>query len=362
MRLFLASLLLPLIAVIVLNASINAGGLGEHEEVKAIAAKQTKDELMSSEIAFDQRAWLEARLTAQCPDVLAMGSSTIGRMREDLFRGQTLINGWLGGGLTGEDYEAVAAVLKQKNCVPKTVVFGADLWSMGNAEFTDQRWTNWFDAYVAYHDGDLIHRSYAARIAWARFTETLNFTTTRESAMTLLRRVRGQAEKSHLPGLFKMTDAEYCQTIDREHTIRAFDGHYVGCPSWEHSQADVEEIARNYLATNAHGLRGWLKVDDKRLAIIAKVVEALAARGSKVTLVGLPFHPVAWKALTDDPTIGPNVKTLDARLQAMPGAKFVDLRDAAIAGCVATEFEDSHHPAPACAAKVVAALFDRGAL
>jgi hypothetical protein len=364
MRHYLFFLVIPLAVVVGVNGWINPGGLGAHDEVLAVAKKQTKDQLVVGDKLFDQRAWLEARLSESCPDVLVLGSSTVGGMREEWMRDRVLVNAWLGGGPTVEDFEALVSVLRERNCVPKSVIVGADLWWIANGDFEAQRWMAWYDEYAKFHDGELGQRAFGARVTWSRFTELLNFTTTRESFRRVVARARRDAPDPPEATLSSLSPDDFCKTIDHDYYIRSFDGHYTQCPTWRKGPDEVEKVARNYLVDDPHKLASWRVVDTSRLRHFSRVARMMVGPTGRVTFVGMPYHPTTYRALLADPTLSVSIRDLDAKLDELSseGATYVNLREAAIAGCTNAEFEDSHHAAPPCVKKVVDALFDRGAI
>jgi len=350
MKLFAIIMLIGVGAIVALNTFVDAAGIGTYDRVYELASRQGAHELVDWQDLFDQRAWVKAKIERECPDVLILGSSTVGALRQEMFGDRRVLNAWLSAP-TIEDFEALTVVLERAHCQPRSIVVGIDPW-FANAAFGDQRWESLIDDYVAYQPtaSRLRLRALAMVRAWDLFKERLNWGTTRASLAALWTRAR--SESPSLPRLVRAEPDELCATLTTPHYIRANDGHYVSCAAFVPSPAVVDDIARNYVAANTHEIRNWKEVDPERMRRLADVVKRWAAH-SNVILVAPPYHPKAWSALQSNPTIAANLSTLDRELGALQGAHYINLRDPGVARCAATEFEDGHHGQPACARKLV---------
>lgn len=354
MKLFTAIVVLMLTAIVWMNSCVDVAGLDTFDRVTTLAKEQGDSDLLVWDQLFDQRAWLRTKLLANCPEVLILGSSTVGAMSQDMFAQHRILNGWLSAPSI-EDLEAITAVLDRANCHPKAIVLGVDAWLL-NSAFTDQRWMSLFDDYVAYHpDGKLHARWLSIRRGWSRFKEHLNYTTTRETVLALWHRMKG-AKAADPPRLVHMTPDAFCESSSAPNYIRANDGHYVSCAKFVPPPDQVDVIAGNYVVANTHEIRDWRELDAGRLASLRKLVKTWSERGSRVVVVGPPYHPLAWAALRGTPTLSALLDTLDRTLAGLEGVRYVGLRDPASVACAASEFEDGHHGQPACVRKVAARL------
>jgi len=357
MKLFISIVVLGLTAVFVTNMVIDVAGVNTFRQVTELSRRQAPDELLVWENLFDQRAWTKAKLERGCPEILVLGSSTVGQLDQTMFPGHRLLNGWLTAP-TVEDFEALTAVMSESSCHPATIIVGVDPWLL-NAAFKDQRWQSLFDDFLAYHRNTGKLRAFGLRTvrAWSLFKERLNFTTTRLTVEHVLRRFRGEPEAS-APHLVSTTGEAYCATISSAQYIRANDGHFISCPEFVPTQQEVEDIARSYVLNNGHEVHRWKEVDPHRRARFEIVTRRWSDLGSHVVFVTPPYHPLAYQALRADPLIAANLDALD-RVLSGSGFPYVNLRDPATPGCKASEFEDSHHGARSCVLKVAARLVPR---
>lgn len=362
---FVAVVVLALLAVVALNASVDAGGLGNQGEMAALARDQKPNEILVSDQLGYQRAWVKTRLleAKKCPDILVLGSSTSGALSQEMFPDRSFLNGWTGGP-TIEDFEAITNVLRRAPCVPKTIVIGADPWWVGNGEVDDQRWQALEDEFLSYQREDSAPRYafFVAKMRWNRSKERLNFTTTKESARLLMERRRhGAAEEASAAKLVAGTPEEICPRVEQmggKH-LRSYDGHYTTCPVFRWPPVELDRLATHWLSDNMHKMAEWNSVDTTRVTRLARVVDQLRGRGARVVFVGNPYHPETWKRLLADPTVGIQLLRLDQMLDAIAkerGSVFVNLRDPARAGCTVDEFEDADHGTPECVKKVASIL------
>ncbi len=357
MKLFATIVLLGLAGIAWMNSRVDVAGLDTFDRVAELSRRQGPDDLLVWDQLFDQRAWLATKLTARdgCPEVLVLGSSTVGAFRQDMFAHHRILNGWLSAP-TVEDLEALTSVLDRAQCRPVSIILGVDPWLL-NSAFGDQRWMSLFDDYIAYQPGSdkLRARWLAISRSWSRFKERLNYTTTRTTVQALWRRWRGHSA-AQPPRLVHMAPEAYCDSISTPNYIRASDGHYVSCAKFVPSPGDVEAVARNYVDANTHEIRSWHELDPERLRRLRAVVRTWSARGSRVVVLGPPYHPLAWAALRANPVLRTTLDTLDATLASMEGVRYVNAREAASVGCTAAEFEDGHHSQPVCARKIAERL------
>src|SRR5262245_23594197 len=94
LRPFSAILLLSIAAVVAMNLTVDAGGLGNQDAMAALAKQQGPGDLVVAEELGWQRAWVKARLLdgTTCPDVLFLGSSTSGGLSQEMFPGRKVLN------------------------------------------------------------------------------------------------------------------------------------------------------------------------------------------------------------------------------------------------------------------------------
>src|SRR4051794_40650428 len=114
MRLYTASVLIPLLGVICLNYGIDAGGIGSRSTIERLGQVQAANTLVVSPLELERRPLVRSRLlhAGTCPDVLVLGSSTVGKLAEGMFRDMRVRNAYVGGP-TIEDFESIAAILRR---------------------------------------------------------------------------------------------------------------------------------------------------------------------------------------------------------------------------------------------------------
>lgn len=359
MKLYALGLAITLGTIVSINVWVDAAGIDSYGDVAALTRAQTPGSLIVSQDAFDQRAWTKTRLAGKngCPDLLLLGSSTIGAWSAAFTPGERILNAWLTGPMI-EDFEAISHVLREGACAPKRVVFAVDPWLV-NAGVSNARWMSLFDEYLSYHQDNAPWRKLLAKTSqqWNLFKERLSFEATRESLGLLLTRARAGVLSAPKPKLIEGTPEVYCAAKPTAAYVRAYDGHFIQCPTWLLDAADIQEIARSYVERNMHGMREFREVDAARMRALAAVVSALRARGSRVLIYAPPYHPITYAKLRAQPLIAAALDDYDRQLTDLAtrtGASFVSLRAPSSVPCAPNEFEDSHHASPECVAKVAA--------
>jgi hypothetical protein len=357
-KLYAFSLAISLAAIAITNSWVDPAGIDTYDDIAALTRAQRENSLIVSPDLFDQRAWTKTRLEGKdgCPELLLLGSSTIGPWSSAFTPGKRVLNAWLGGPMV-EDFEAISNVLREIGCAPERVVLSVDPWLI-NPSVTNSRWMSLFEDYLSYHQGNDPWRRLVSRASrqWDRFKERLSFEATRESLGAVVLRARAGTLGSVKPELFKGTPEQYCSgTKSQAGYVRAYDGHFVECPAWLLSEAAVREVASSYLERNMHGMRDFHQVDPARMSALAGVVVALRARGSQVSIYAPPYHPLTYEMLMARPPIAAALLDYDRQLGALAartGASFISLRDPRSVPCEESEFEDSHHAAPTCVARM----------
>ncbi len=370
MKLFL-SVLGSLIALIfAFNTYVDEAGQRSAAEVFKLAGVQGKDQVLVWDRLFDQRIWLKARLeltrSGGCPDILIFSSSTLGRIDAANFLGRRLINGWLSAP-TIEDLEAITQMIDRSGCRGMEIWLGMDPWFFNTNEKSD-RWSSVLSDFAAYQreHGNAFRIAKGYLTDWSRFKDRLSYVTTRESLRYFLDH-RHDKENLDRPYLVQAGAAvdELCAHASADLYLRFYDGHFVGCPRFALSQKEISYLATTYLQRNTHSMHQWDRVDPDIVKRLNVALGVLRAKGEKITLIAPPYHPVTHASLyADDRVHGllDQVDALLADLAARYGGRYVNLRNPAIAGCPAEEFEDSHHASSVCLQKVVKAVEQTSAM
>lgn len=324
--------------------------------MKTIAEAQHDHDVVVSDNTLYQRGWVRARVASDCVDVVVFGSSTVGTISREMLAPRSMLNAWAGNASV-HDLESFTQILSSAKCRPRYVVLGVDLWWTGNPAWSFDGWQQLVDDYMAYQSA---HGSVSAltpwRIRWDDFKEKLSF----ERTLDTLRAVRARGFTTDPRGRANLElragpEERICDTIHEDLNLRNYDGHYTKCPAALLSSPEVEKFCDEYLVQNLHNMADWREVSRDRIARLKTAVAELEAYGVDVVMVGMPYHPRAWAILMKDPTLPALIAEVDRELQNVATATkatFTSLRDPTIAGCVHGEFDDSHHPLPACAEKV----------
>ena len=357
---FFATFALVIASVFAMNTAVDVSGLDTYDLVYRLASSQQADELLIWENSFDQRAWVKARLMngRDCPELLVLGSSTMGALAASLFPGRHVLNGWLTQP-TVEDFEAMTALLEGSGCHPANVVLGIDPWFF-NAKVQDERWMSLMPEYLTYHGTSWSKARW--RKGWATLKERLNFVTTRQTVDVLLRPSRREPTAIK-PTLVRVSPAEYCADDPRPYYIRAYDGHYVSCPRFSYTPIELTRVAERYLATNSHEMAEWREIDSSRLTRLAAVLTRWRALDMQVLILAPPYHPETFRRLQASPEVRENLRVVDTALRdlAAPlGMTYLSLRDPKVPGCEGDDFRDSHHFKASCFHKMFRTVQDAG--
>lgn len=343
-----------------LDAWVDVSALGQHDLVARLAKEQQPSQLLVWAAAYDQRAWVAARLRrpGACPNILVAGSSTMGQLNGSMFPGKVLLNGWMGAPSI-EDFEALTAVLSDSPCTPRVIAVGLDPWFL-NANFEEERWRSLTTEYVQYNrnDGAVWAASIRARGAWERIKERLTQPALLQTLMFLYYN-RHELPSVLSPRLVDLPFAAFCSTIATNYDIRWFDGHFSNCPQFIKTSGQVESAAAAYVSNNTNQIANWPEIDARRASRFATVLRRWRDKGIDVVLITPPVHPTTYRRLSDDATILRRLNSLDSTLAniAKPLGLVVErLRDPASLGCSADEFIDGHHPGSRCSAKIAQAI------
>src|SRR5262245_45127776 len=168
---FFATLGSLVAGVFLLNTRVDLAGLDSGRRVAELARRQAPSQVLVSERDYDQRAWVKARLEKGCPEVLLLGSSTVGMLASSMFSNPSFLNGWLTGPSV-EDFAALASILQQDGCVPRRILIGIDPFLL-NPLVTDQRWLSLREDRARFRAGSSRLQSFV--LEWQTFKERLGF-------------------------------------------------------------------------------------------------------------------------------------------------------------------------------------------
>jgi hypothetical protein len=361
MKIFLVVLVSLTALIFGFNTYVDEAGQRSAADVFKLARAQDIDQVLVWDRLFDQRIWVKSRLglnrSGGCPDVLIFSSSTLGRIDAANFPGRRLMNGWLAAP-TIEDLEALTEMIDQSDCRQMEIWLGMDPWFFNTNEISD-RWSSVLGDFAAYQrkHGNTYRTAKGYLTFWSRFKDRLSYVTTRESLRYFFGH-RHDKENLDRPRLIQAGAAvdELCAYASADLYLRFYDGHFLGCPRFALSQKEISYLATTYLKRNTHSMNQWSRVDPDTVKRLNVALGVLRAKGEKITLIAPPYHPVTYASLyADDHVHGllDQIDTLLTETATRYGGRYINLRNPAIAGCPADEFEDSHHSSSACLRKVV---------
>lgn len=353
---FFICLILIVVSIYTINAWVDVSGMGSQNKVSMLAKKQIEGKTLVSSKAFDQRAWVRSTILERksCPDLLILGSSTVGALSQDMFK-DSMLNLWLTGP-TIEDYEAIYSILSEARCAPKKIVIGIDPWFV-NRNMVSDRWKTLIDDYWNYHhQGDSFgkYRIVVGR-TWSKFKDRLSFITTRESVQLLLKKKSTQNDQIVLVDskLADVCNSKLLETFPdggREVNLRGSDGHFENCQQFLPSDDEVTKIAETYLSRNMHNVMDWHEVNMDSINRLHELVGKFS-HGSKVMLVMPPYHPITYDLLLKNGVIKANLQKMNGELSKF-GVEFMNLQNPNEIGCSAQDFDDSHHSSEVCLEKI----------
>lgn len=126
--------------------------------------------------------------------------------------------------------------------------------------------------------------------------------------------------------------------------------------SWD--MASVASMAARWASADAvYAMSKYQRLDPDMTALLEAQLDRLAAAGSHVRLVLVPFHPAAWRVLSVRPDMTMIAAAEDyLRQQAgRRGLLLLGSYDPNRAGCPAAEFMDALHPDETCLARFLTA-------
>lgn len=355
---FFTSMLGALILICAMNYWIDPSGKNSASDIYDLASQQQPNQTLIATKSFDQRQWVRGRLFhSDCPDILILGSSTIGLLSQSMFN-RTVLNTWLTGPSI-EDYEAIAQMLNENKCVPKQILIGMDPWFFNKMSVSD-RWKSIHEYYSRYQFNDSKLKTWIWDISqdWSKFKDNLSFITTRESLNLLLSTDVHLNEK---PDLISSSIKDICSgatstpLLTESSYFREADGHYENCTQYLPKQDQVREISKTYLHRNMHNMSEWHELNHTVMDRFENLITKLKQSGSSIMIISPPYQPIAFEILMNDRIVKKNLNEMDQLIFKMTknqGIKYLNYRNPKSIPCIESEFNDSHHSDEVCSRKI----------
>lgn len=278
---------------------------------------------------------LARRLTA-APDVLILGSSRVFALRQDQFRGARVRNAAISGASMSDVLTAYWLYSGGATRSAPLVIVGLDPWMFNHlrvgattAELADPR---------------------AARRALALPAHSLR---------PLLRHLNTRARAVISPKYFQRSFAALARSrgtsigfrgtlqSDNEDLTRLADGS-IRYPKAmrQRSAPAVEAAARaDASADPLYGLAGFERVADENVAELEALFRNVEARGGRVTVLLMPYHPIVFRAISESPryrAVGETETTI-RRTANRHGIPVLGSYNPLIVGVTASDFYDGLH-------------------
>ena len=207
-------------------------------------------------------------------DYLALGSSRIMTVSEDIMHGRSFLNLSISS-CQIEEIIAFYQICKDFNIHYSSVLIPADP-SLFNGHYIDDRWKCLGDYVNEFMGEDVTGSKFDWDIVWNLFSVSYFRTALRSC-------IAGSKE------------LKYVQTATNDGGTFRTDGSFTwGRSVREAPQSEIEEKART---THFHLYKDYYDITEKRVALFTKLLERIKADGTKIYLICSPFHPIFYKKL-----------------------------------------------------------------
>lgn len=207
-------------------------------------------------------------------DYLALGSSRIMTVSEDIMHGKSFLNLSISS-CQIEEIIAFYQICKDLNIHYSNVLISADP-SLFNGHYIDDRWKRLGDYVNEFMGEDVTGSKLDWDIVWNLFSVSY-FKTALSSCIAGTKELKYVKTAINDGGTFR-TDG----SLTWERPVR------------EATQSIVDEKAHT---THFHLYKDYYDISEKRVALFTKLLERIKADGIKIYLVCSPFHPVFYKKL-----------------------------------------------------------------
>ena len=349
-------MLAPLAAAIVsTNLIVDYAGLfhsGQEQEIARLLAadRNVEVDLDTFDHRIMQRDYIN-RLAA-APEWAVFGSSRAGLAIDRRMVGGTRLFNHVVSGATVEDLLAMTAMYARRDMMPRHVVLTVDPWIL-NRSNSQIRWQSTRDEYeqmARILNVSIDHAPsvfYVSPLTARRTAELFSFS----YFQACLRQVLYASGARSYP----------VATNEDQPGVRAkimADGSWQ-YPRFEHSRTpeEVNDTVRSGLYAE-YSLKSFTRIDPERQRALERLVAYLTARGSDVTLLLIPYHPLEYQRLIDAPegVVVNAVEQYVRELAAASHARFAGSYNPNRLGCQSEEFLDGIHPTRSCMQRATQAL------
>ncbi len=279
---------------------------------------QTPDSLLDLPANHDDRALLKkaVRLAGK-KEILLLGGSRILNIRADMFKkpqGEGLFNAGVTAG-TIRDYVALWQMVKQAGWRPKTVFIGIEEQSLNTRSENDL-----FRPIQEYYEA-FFQRGLSFRVRFMGWTtdlkDLLSLKTTLASVRVLAASGPREAWRPRAEGYdMKRTPrtAAFARIYPSSEENRGVD--VVRAEGNENGQGSSKALAR------------WNRNERKGLDQLALLIEDIKKNGGTPILVGMPYHPEAYRLITQEDRAQANLTFFVEELRKIASSKGIFFYDA----------------------------------
>ncbi len=207
-------------------------------------------------------------------DYLAIGSSRVMTVSEDILHGSSLLNLSISS-CQIEELIALYQICKDFNIHAPHLLISADPYIF-NGHYRDDRWKCLGDYVNEFMGKDVTGERMDWDIVWNLFSISY-FKTALQSSLT---------DNNNL---------KYVKTAINEGETFRTDGSF--CWSKSVREAPLAIVDKKALTTHFHLFNNFDVISEERVALFTKLLETIQADGTKVHFVCSPFHPLFYKKL-----------------------------------------------------------------
>jgi len=246
---------------------------------------QSPDRVLTLPVNYDDRALLKKFIpAAKSPKILVMGGSRVLNIQADMFQTGPLLDVAVMAG-TIRDYVALWQIVRQSGFKPEFVFICLEEQSM-NSISQNNRYLSILEYFNAFYDqGGLSLRQNLMGLM-TNLKDLLSFQTTAAS-IKILKESRRQTPELRPRKDYDVTLAAKTHSFSMFYPIR----------DEMRTPAEVNPMARSNGEGEIKVFEKWNPLDSKGYNHLIALIQDIKKHGSKPVLVGMPYHPEAYKMI-----------------------------------------------------------------
>lgn len=329
-----------LLIVIAVNYWGDAAQLFSKKYLKSMVSIISNGKYVTGVSNYDERLFNKA-YAEDCKtryDVLIIGSSRTMLINSDNFPGQKVFNCSVSGASI-EDLVAIYQIYKERNLLPKKILFGIDPWIF-NKNSGQSRWSSVRKDYTDFFKGKKLlevnpgvrDRKYLQLISPSYF----------------------QVSVKNLPGVIS-GEAMPKATLNKFNTgsTKLTDGSLVYAEAFRNSSAaEVEKQVKDYLKGDIYSLEHYDSLSGSAEAVFNMLMDDCKKNHVDVAFILQPYHPEVYRSIK---ITHPIILTADAHIRQVAATRAIKIfgdYDPAGAGLNTSDFYDGMHDKQAAIVKI----------